>query len=165
MKTSLFSAKTARLPEDPKLQITAMASVFTVILVFLLKSFSPQVSEEVSISQQLTLPESAEAGENFEGLRLEVSATGIRVDDQAVVRLDHFNFDPRDLAEDGGFKPVDDAIRRSQSLDSTRPAPRDAHEALVLADVKTPYSILKRVFTSASNQGYANVKLIVIREP
>ena len=152
--------KKRKFNEDISLQITPMASVFTVILVFLFKSVSIGVST-VTPSQDLTLPEIKGAEAVFEGLRMEISSSAVLVDDKLALKMRDFEFNTADLAEDGSFKPLNAIIHQGKASGVLQ---EDDSKALIMADVKTPYSVLKRVLASAANKGYFDLKLVVIEE-
>ncbi len=72
------------------LQLTAMVDMFTIIIVFLLKSFS---TSAVNITPQkgLNLPQSISLKSPVEGIKLVVSLDGIFVDDKKIVELQNGN--------------------------------------------------------------------------
>ncbi len=154
-------SKKKKLDGETSLNITAMASIFVVILVFLLKSLSTNVAA-VTPTQDLTLPEVKQAPDVADALKLEISADTILVDDHSVLKLDHFQFDSRDLDETGGLKAVSKAIAAEKKNHENSES--SERSVVIIADQKTPYATMKRVIASTSSQGYMNLKLMVVKE-
>lgn len=149
------------------LQITAMADIFTVLLVFLLKSFATSATT-LSPSQGMMLP-SARAGEAaIEALKVEVSQTGVQVEGKMVVPLINFKFDPTDIQSNFSSKVLSAALdkeRQRQLLiaKANSDVKVDA-KILIAADQRVPYRTLKSVLASAALTGYTDFKLAVVAE-
>ena len=161
--------------EEMVLQITSMADIFTILLVFLLKSFSTGISN-ITPNQNLTLP-IASARENVEeALKIEVSENAVMVDDHPVTSLKNFAFDAGDLEANGTPRSLNSALIAYRSREhaeagktrepssTTSSDGHDAQRILVLADQKTPYSTLKSVMTTAAIQGFGVFKLVVVED-
>jgi biopolymer transport protein ExbD len=161
--------------EEMTLQITSMADIFTILLVFLLKSISSG-SIQVANHAGLLLPhgESREAAP--EALRLEISPSGIALEDRQIEKLAAFKFDPRDLDADGTPHALNAALlehrERSRRPASQAPAAAAASGAtsddqgeamLIYADQRTPYRVLRKVMESASRHGFWDFKLMVVQ--
>jgi hypothetical protein len=73
--------------EEMTLQITSMADVFTIILVFILKSSSMGVSN-VSVSNGTKLPSAVHSEAMVEKLKLEISPDAVILDGEPVAKLD-----------------------------------------------------------------------------
>ncbi len=149
-----------RMTADINLAITPMASLFTVILVFLIRSASSSVST-LSVNQQIQLPGANQSSALLEGTKLEVSATAITLEDQLVISLDAFGFDSKELAQDGSFARLNTALL---ALQQKQVAAKADTKAVIVADINAPYSTLKRVFASAANSGYSDLRLVVVQE-
>jgi biopolymer transport protein ExbD len=146
------------LNEEMSLQITSMADIFTIILVFLLKSYSMGLTS-ISPSKGLVLPEATAGDPTKETIKVEISSDSILVDQKPVVALKDFEFPINELREQGMSQALYQALlsqRKQQNLtdaDST---------ILLLADEKTPFSTLKSVMASAANTGFVDLKLVVV---
>lgn len=146
--------------EDMVLQITSMADIFTIILVFLLKSFSTGVTS-VSPSSGLTLPEAAQSEEITESLKLELSEGALTLDDKPVVTLKGFKFDPSELEADGTPRTLNQAFYQEKEKHK-QPEGEQTGKILLLADHQAPYSTVKSVLNAAANNGYMDLKLVVV---
>lgn len=160
MALSSFAVKRT-VQEEMSLAITPMADVFTVILVFLLKSFSTGISS-LTPTQDVHLPEARAVSSLLDGMKLEISPNGILLNDAQVMKLTQFQFDPKQLAEDGSLKEINDAIRKEKE-EKTLAGSVESRMTIV-ADRKTPYALLKRVFTSTANYDYTDLSLAVVEE-
>ncbi|MBI4403515.1 MAG: biopolymer transporter ExbD [Deltaproteobacteria bacterium] len=137
----------------PSLQIMPMASVFTVILVLLLKSYTGGLAT-IMPSSETHLPELEQSDEVSDSPKIEISARGIFLNDKLISPLENFNFTAQGAT---------DAL--TSALESERNAvPNPKPSLLILADKRVPYSTVKRVITSASDSGFATLKLVVIKK-
>ena len=90
MKKSPF--KTARREnEEMALQITSMADIFTILLVFLLKSYTTGAMS-ISPSSGVKLPSAIVGESNIEALKVEISDGSVEVEGKPVATLDHYIF-------------------------------------------------------------------------
>lgn len=161
--------------EEMSLQITSMADIFTIILVFLLKSFSTGVSNITPGG--ILLPVAFSADEVVDMLKIEIAPDHILVDDKVTTTLSAFKFVANDLESNGTPRSLNAAliVRQEQeklSRENQRGRQREVAETdepqlprlMILADQKTPYSTLKAVMTSASRSGFGDFKLVVVED-
>ena len=146
--------------EEMSLQITSMADIFTIILVFLLKTYSTGLAN-VTPSQGVLLPEASAQPQMKDALKVEILRDAVMVDAKAAVPLKNFSF-PGSNAEAANSKSdeVYDALlgsRKRMSGDKT-----DSH-LLLLADQRTPYATLKKVMNSAASAGFVDLQLAVVQ--
>lgn len=144
-KRRLFQHTRRRTPESGllPLQITSMADVFTILLVFLLKGVSTDALA-ITPSAALRLPVGIEPDPARERtLQVEVSPKGILVEKDFIGDLSGFE------------KPL-----------TRRLAAETANEgrATLLTDGSIPWSTLKRVLGVLAKGGYGAVRFGVIRE-
>jgi len=160
--------KRKQLKDEMALQITSMADVMTILLVFLLKSFSTGVSN-ITPAADLMLPEAHAQDEVSEGLKLEISAGSILVDGKPAATLAGFDFEETDTESNGTSRSLNTMLisERDRMRDEARkpgdPEP-EAPKVLVMADQHTPYRTLKAVMNSAANAGFGEFKLIVVED-
>jgi biopolymer transport protein ExbD len=144
-KRRLFQHSRAKPPESGllPLQITSMADVFTILLVFLLKGVSTDALT-ITPSASLRLPVGIGSDAIRErALQVEVSPKGILVEKNFIAGLADFE------------KPL-----------TRRLAAETANKGRVtlLTDGSIPYSTLKRVLGVLAKGGYAAIRFGVIRE-
>lgn len=147
--------------EEMTLQITSMADIFTIILVFLLKSFSTGMSA-LTPSPGVVLPVAFAAHDPMhEGLRIEVTPDVILVDNKAVTKLVNFQLDSNDVESDGTPRSLNAVFLQLMDNEKYK-TPNSTPTVTILADRKTPYALLKRVMGSASVSGFGDFKLITV---
>lgn len=157
MKTFL---KKKKLNEDMALQITSMADIFMILLVFLLKSYSTSITN-VSPSKEMKLPIAEASGTMKDSLKLEISRGSVLIDQKEVVKLRGLEFNPSDLAA-AGHCPVVYKILAEQRRHL--PDPNVDSTLLVLADEQTPYETLKPILASAASAGFVDLQLVVVQK-
>ena len=150
--------------EDMVLQITSMADIFTIILVFLLKSFATGASP-VSPSHDMNLPESVTSDPMTEAMKIEVSESAVIFEEKTVAGLKNYRFDPSELETDGTARSLDIRDEKTR-IDSGPPTPEGAAGPglLVMADKKVPYTTLKTIMDTAAGNGFATFKLVVVED-
>ena len=151
------------------LNITPMLDMMTILLVFLIKSYSTS-SESVNVAS-LVLPHSITRLNTEEALQLMVTEDAILVDQKVVSKLDKGNFRPEDLPEGpGGYlvKPLYDALESNAShykrIQEFGGAQFQGKIALV-ADKGTPYGILFRILYTCGRAEFGQFKLFVQKPP
>jgi biopolymer transport protein ExbD len=145
---------------EVELPLAPMASVFTVILVFLIKSASLNAST-LAPATDVSLPELTTASAIPDAVKVEVSTHSILVADKVVLDLDHFvpsiARNPSSEGEDP-FARLKSAIefeRGEGKLDQNAPL-------VIIADKAAPYQLLKQVMGAAAGAGFLALKLVVI---
>jgi biopolymer transport protein ExbD len=160
--------------EDMALQITSMADIFTIILVFLLKSFATGTTS-IEPAREITLPESVMTDPMSETNKIEISEHGILLDDKQVADLRNFRFERGSLESDGSIRSLNtvlhDLQRNPASTDEAAAVPvtppkdlSKSTEMLVVADKKTPYTTIKTVLDTLSSNGFSDFKLVVVED-
>jgi biopolymer transport protein ExbD len=147
------------LKSDMALQITSMADIFTILLVFLLKSFSTGITS-ITPSSSMTLPEAKKSNPIIDTLKLEISSYSIVIDDKPVMPLQNFQFELGELESNGTPQKLNRMLAEYVKKDTLQKAPK----MLLLADQKTPFSTLKRVLVSATSNGFVDYKLVVVED-
>jgi len=158
MKRKTFLSHGAK-SEQMALQITSMADVFVIILVFLLKSYSVEgLPYEPSVP--VNPPVAQGRFESADALKLEVSKNTLALGGKRLAPMDGFRFRKADVSVDGSSRTLTQALSRelgSASASKTQASPR----LIVVADEGAPYETLKTVLASAATAGFANVQLAV----
>jgi biopolymer transport protein ExbD len=164
MKKALF--KTKRPNEEMALQITSMADIFTILLVFLLKSYTTSAMT-INPSAGVQLP-NAQIGEaNIDALKIEVSDSGVQIEGKSIATLTHFEFDKQDLEPNGSSLSLNGALEKERKrqvlIAQSNTDVKVDSKIIVVADQHVPYQTLKTVLASAALQGYTDFKLAVVR--
>jgi len=148
-----------------ELNLTAMVDMFTVIVIFLLQSFSGD--DEVSVNKNLTLPDSEQAAPLSERGPLVVVMRGeVLLDGEVVASLED------EAASEPGIAELTEklvAIRESNSKIEEELRRRDPSRAvkpfdgnlIVQADEETDFKLVRRAIFSANEAGWVHLQFAV----
>ena len=148
-------------PGEARLQLTSMMDMFTIILVFLLKTFSTQ-GQLISPSQDLTLPSSHVQQPAEIGLDVTVSADWILVNGKPVEQTS-------ELEQMEGYiipKLQDEVLRyarESKKMEEMYGA-KFSGKVTIQGDKKLPYKYLLKVLATCGQSNYPNMRLVVYTE-
>lgn len=160
--------------DEVALQITSMADIFTILLVFLLKSYSVSAID-VDVGKEIKLPVAIGGNESVEAMKVQVTAGAITIEGRPVLKLVNYESAPSDLARDGTFPEVVKGLKHEREKQrqiaseqqklGRKPEEIKANfdtKLLVIADKKVPYKLLKTVLSSASAMDFTDFKLVVV---
>ncbi len=156
-------ARRRRGAEEPKLNITSMMDMFTIILVFLIKNFSTE-GAIVTPADELTLPKSTIEKKAKESLSVKISRSSISVENKVVVEGEAY----KRLLQQKEFMiaPLYEVLLRySEEAKKMASAVNTdfSGEITIQGDVEIPYSLLTRVMYTCGQAGYPNMNLFVYR--
>jgi biopolymer transport protein ExbD len=160
LKKKSFLKKKKAGPADVSLQITSMADIFMILLVFLLKNYSASLTN-LAPTAQLSLPEISVSAKSTpkESLKIEISPDAILVDQNLAVKLSNFDFPQNEILESSGSPTIARLMKEQRSL---RPEPNTQSSVIVMADQRAPYSTVKRVIASVAGAGFVDLQLVVV---
>jgi biopolymer transport protein ExbD len=138
------------------LQITSMADIFTILLVFLLKGIASDALA-IAPSNGTNLPNGINTSSLSEpALMVELAGQGVLVEKEFV--SDYKDFE----------KPLADRLskeRQKQDLISkANDSVKSDARVIILADQKVPFSTIKVVLKTLAQNGYSEVKFGVVKE-
>lgn len=147
---------------QPPLQLTSMIDMFTIILVFLLKSYAAS-SIDITPSKNMNLPMSTSVEAPVEALKMMVTVDAIFVDDKEVMKIDS-----RLLAsKEEVLKPLYDALNaqaaKTKNIASKNESVSFDGKIIMQADQTLQYAFLKKVMYSAALAGYSDFKFAVVQ--
>jgi biopolymer transport protein ExbD len=149
----------------PKLMLTSMMDMFTIILIFLLFSFSEN-PETLRLKKDLELPRStAEAGYQ-KAIQIELSKHELRLNDEVLAEVrDHriIGLSPDDLTSSTLYQRLK-TKRSEQSAGATDGAPGQAPHILFLCDKFHSFKTINNVIKTAGMAGYPNFQFAVLEE-
>lgn len=157
-RLSKFKSKT-KASGDVSLNITAMADIFTVLLVFLLKSYASGAMA-VNTTAELDLPMAKHQDEAVEAVKVEISSTHLVVEGESVLELKDYKFPSDDLLPIGISKKLFESLKivKEKAIEGNE---KGSSRVIILADKGTPYSSLKVILTSAAGNGLVDFKMAV----
>ncbi len=153
-------------PGEVKLTLTSMMDMFTIILVFLLKTYSTD-GQLVSPSEFLTLPQSTVEQPADVALDLVVSKQIVMVNNEPVALVaDIAKGDPA-VVEGGIIKPLRDRLRyysrEAKKLEADYGI-KFSGKVTIQGDKDLAYSELVKVMRTCGVSDYPNMHLLVYRE-
>lgn len=156
-------------PETIKdLNITPMMDMMTIILVFLLKTFTSTTSI-VSQDQNMALAPSDTPMNARQAVPITITKRVVLMEGEAVAPITNGRIDPalkRD-GENGYFiTPLVELLQkvanRERRVAEMTGQPFES-ELMIIADRTTPYRLLTEVLYSCGQAGYANYRLLVLK--
>lgn len=143
----------------PKINLTSLMDVFTILVFFLLVNSGQ--SELLEAPNQITLPESDVESRPRETVVVYVSPEDIVVQGQRVMSLADVL-----ASRDRYLQPITERLAALQGAvigRSTRVVAA-SQEITVLADETIPFEIIERVLSTCTSQGYTRVSLAVTQK-
>ncbi len=149
----------------PKLMLTSMMDMFTIILIFLLFSFSDS-PETIKLGKDLELPRSNTEASYNQAIKIVLSKTDLRVEDEVMAEVRNHKL--------VGYSSSDEELRSSalfQRLKASREkfvpgeggAPQVPH-VLFLCDKSHSFKTVNQVIKTAGMAGYPNFQFAVLEE-
>ncbi|MFZ4403883.1 MAG: ExbD/TolR family protein [Pseudobdellovibrionaceae bacterium] len=144
------------------LNITSMTDMFTIMLVFLLQTYS---TAEVQIipEKDIRLPASNSVLNPTESVKISLSAKELKLDQQSIAHLkdNQFSSESIDVNDSQFIKPL---FEQLQKLSKEHPEKNYIKEGRLLlqAEQSLPYSTLKKVMYTASMAGFTQLKLVTL---
>ncbi len=149
---------------DGNLQITALADILIVMLIFLIKSFASGMTEaeNLSVSNKIHLPSAFAEGQALQGVKVEIAADFVEVAGERVSQLQDFRFLPQDLNADlednGTSRSLSSYFVKQRKEANIKEMPSTVW---IIADQKAPYATIQTVIASAAYSGFQDFKLAV----
>lgn len=149
----------------PKLMLTSMMDMFTIILIFLLFSFSSN-PETIKLDRDLELPHSSAELGYQKTIKIVLSKKELKLDEEvmAQVRNRHIvGLDADDLTSSALYQRL--KTKRSMQADDTKSdSGRQAPHILFLCDQSYSFKTINNVIKTAGMAGYPNFQFAVLEE-
>jgi biopolymer transport protein ExbD len=160
MKTSRRIARMTRNKRSsPKLNLTSLMDVFTILVFFLLVNSA--TVEVLQQPKQIKLPDSVVETKPRETVVIFVGMEEVLVQGVPVALV--ADIQATDSAE---IEPI--SVRLAELSGSviglSTQAVADSQEVTVLADKAVPFSVLKKIMATCTGQGYTRVSLAVVQK-
>lgn len=143
----------------PKLQLTSMMDMFTIILIFLLFSFSNN-PEQLKLGNELVLPGSSSKLDYKDSIRLILTKNELRLDDKVVARVEGETVTGLDGLYTAlkNYRIVADDLKRE-----VNPETRKEH-ILFLCDRTHSFKVVNAIMKTAGRAGYPNFQFGVVEK-
>ena len=149
----------------PKLQITSMMDMFTIILIFLLFSFSDR-PETLSIEKDLYLPVSNAKVDYNDKVRLILSRNNLKLGDEIIAHVKDgkvVGLNPQKLKESELYKRLS-SIRKEETDTNMGTNEKKEDTVLFLCDKRLDFSTINSVIKTAGMAGYPNFQFGVLKK-
>jgi len=144
-----------------RLQLTSMMDMFTIILVFLLKTYSTQ-GQLINPSKDLTLPSSIVQHAPEMGLDVTVSRDWILVNGRAVVKTKQV-MDQKGYIIEPLKSELDTYAREAKTMEELYGA-KFSGKVTIQGDKTIPYKLLIKVMATCGQSSYPNMRLVVYKK-
>ena len=163
-----FARKLAEPEVIKDLNITPMMDMMTIILVFLLKSFSSSTST-INFNQDLQVPKSMTQLKPKLAVSLTITKKVILVEGDAVAPINGGRVDPtvkRDGENGYYITPLVEILEKHAKREkkvAELTGNKFEAQLMIIADQTTPYRLLTEIIYSCGQAGYANYRLLVLK--
>jgi len=147
----------------PKLQITSMMDMFTIILIFLLFSFSTK-PQTFTLDKDVKLPESTAKTDYNENIKLVLSQTCLRLEGDVVATLENgkvTGLDPDKPKESSLYKKLKAYREEAEALESIA---KRKENILFLCDKHHSFKTINNIVKTAAMAGYPNFEFAVLKK-
>lgn len=152
--------------KPPALMLTSMMDMFTIILIFLLFSFSSN-PEKLNLTNDLELPKSSSQADYSKAVKLILSQKQLLLDDEVILTLEGNELpgmSDEDPESSALFKKLK-AYREKAKAESEATAEGETAEAphiLFMCDKSHNFTTINRVIKTAGLAGYPNFQFAVL---
>lgn len=142
------------------LNITSMTDMFTILLVFLLQTYSTN-DVQIEPAAGLRLPASNTDRNPVEGIKISLSPTELMFDKTKIANVQNKMIEASALDDkDSNFiKPLFDELQKFNKENEKSPK---IGKVLFQADQDLPYSVVRKVMYTASMAGFPNLKMVTV---
>jgi biopolymer transport protein ExbD len=142
-----------------RMNLTSLMDVFTILVFFLLVNSA--TTEVLDNPKSITLPDSVVEEKPRETVVIFVSPDEVTVQGEAVVRVSDI------LAMEGqNIAPIGDRLAKlGESIIGLKTrSVAESQEITILADKSVPFSVVKKVMSTCTSQGYGRISLAVLQK-
>ena len=143
----------------PKMNLTSLMDVFTILVFFLLVNSA--TTEVLETPKQIVLPASAIEEKPRETVVIFISPNEVTVQGETVIQTSEIL-----SAQTQNIGPIASRLGElSQSvIGISTQAIAQSQEVTILADRTVPFTVIKRVMSTCTSQGYAQISLAVLQK-
>lgn len=144
------------------LNINSMTDMFTIMLVFLLQTYSTS-DVEINPVKDVRLPSSISDSSPTEGVRINLSANDLMIGTEKIASLQNKDFQsPSVDSNDPSFiKPLFERLDKLAKDPAAKKHIKDG-KILLQADQDLPYSTIRKIMYTASMAGFPQLKLVTV---
>ena len=143
----------------PKMNLTSLMDVFTILVFFLLVNSA--TTEVLETPKQIVLPASFVEEKPRETVVIFISATDVTVQGEAVIQTPEILMLPTQR-----IGPIATRLNELSAsvIGLSTETVAQSQEVTILADRTVPFSVIKRVMSTCTGEGYAQISLAVLQK-
>jgi len=148
------------------LNLTSMMDMFTIILVFLIFSFSSQ-DQNLKLDPDLSLPESTAAIEFKWAINVNLTPTELRVEGNTIARVKNGKFAGVKVDKDKKrVMPLFNLLKKYKDIESREKVNPTGDETVISfqADKNQQFEVVDLVMKTAAQAGYPNFRFVVLKK-
>jgi len=140
------------------INLTSLMDVFTILVFFLLVNSAS--TEVLETPKRITLPDSVVEEKPRETVVIFISPTEVTVQGELVVQVaDIQRTSAQNIASIGDRL----AMLSENIIGFNTKMVAESHEVTILADKSVPFSVVKKVMSTCTSQGYGRISLAVLQ--
>lgn len=155
-----------RKEEVMNLNLTSMMDMFTIILVFLIFSFSSQ-DQNLKLDPDLSLPESTAAIEFKWAINVNLTPTELKVEGNTIAKVKNGKFAGVKVDKDKKrVIPLYNLLKKYKDIESREKVNPTGDETVISfqADKNQPFEVVDLVMKTAAQAGYPNFRFVVLKK-
>jgi biopolymer transport protein ExbD len=143
----------------PKMNLTSLMDVFTILVFFLLVNSA--TTEVLETPKQIVLPASFVEQKPRETVVIFISATDVTVQGESVIRTPEILTLPTHR-----IGPIATRLNELSAsvIGLSTQTVAQSQEVTILSDRTVPFSVIKRVMSTCTGEGYAQISLAVLQK-
>jgi len=143
----------------PKMNLTSLMDVFTILVFFLLVNSA--TTEVLETPKQIVLPASFIEQKPRETVVIFISATDVTVQGDSVIQTPEILALPTQR-----IPPIAKRLNELSAsvIGLSTQTVAQSQEVTILADRMVPFSVIKRVMSTCTGEGYAQISLAVLQK-
>ena len=152
--------------ESMNLNLTSMMDMFTIILVFLIFSFSSQ-DQNLKLDPDLSLPESTAAIEFKWAINVNLTPTELKVEGNTIAKVKNGKFAGVKVDKDKKrVIPLYNLLKKYKDIESREKVNPTGDETVISfqADKNQPFEVVDLVMKTAAQAGYPNFRFVVLKK-
>jgi len=151
----------------PKLHITAMMDMFTIILIFLLFSFSDN-PETFQMDKDMNLPESTAKMDYKDSIKLVLSQTSLKLDGEVIAEIQDgkvIGLDPTELKKSILYERLKAYQNQISDVNLDEDSKKESKKhILFLCDKQISFKTINNIVKIAGMAGYPNFQFAVLKK-
>jgi len=162
----MFGKKRKEPDRTAPLNLTAMMDMFTIILVFLIFSFSSS-DQNLKLDPDLTLPQSISGLEFKWAINVNVTPTELKVEGNTIARMKKGRLAGVKIdKEKKRVMPLYNLLKKFKEIEAQEKVNPTGDETVIAfqADRDLPFQLIDRVMKTAAQAGYPNFRFVVMKK-